>query len=604
MQSWYAVEQTLGSYQEELSEFGGKIDGWFANIERLSDQLDDRNEQVGRQQQSAAEREMELALRQQQTDQFSQTLRQQHTQLTAALNDLTGLKDQLLPAVEARAAVRDSSNIAPDTLGPDFDLLNDKLNEVLQHLKCKSVDESHFEELRIELVSLRSEIERQHHLEAARNDAGLGEMLERILDSCEFVRDETAMVRTRDDQLLAELVESKQLVIEHRAVTDNELSELRQSLESHLQNLGEDKYEASLEGLRVELSRLHEDLSLQRESSDEQAAKAQRQTVEQIEQAHQHVRDALESIRAQDSQLLAEVAESKLVIGRQQESHESGLSELRTSLESVLIELGKDKASPQLEALQSEVAGLRAELEHQRESASTDSDDRHRELLERLTGVCELVKSETAAVRSGDKSLLAELAASKQLIARQGNDLGAKLSRVRQALEERLRQLADDDDANHFAELQDELRRLCDEVQRQRESADENANNAEHELINQVRAVAELLKVECEAARSRDDTLMTGLSESKQLVGEHRLELENGLRELQRSIDSGFLRLAAVGGSLNIAASVESVASISAATPGQAEVPSDPVVNSVMAQFAKLQRDAAQRRNLQSPSGP
>ncbi len=603
MQSWYAVEQTLGSYQEELSEFGGKIDGWFANIERLSDQLDDRNEQVGRQQQSAAEREMELALRQQQTDQFSQTLRQQHAQLTAALNDLTGLKDQLLPAVEEHAAVRDSSNIAPDTLGPDFDLLNDKLNEVLQHLKCESEDESHFEELRIELVSLRGEIERQHQSDAARNDTGLGEMLERILDSCEFVRDETAMVRTRDDELLAELVESKQLVIEHQAVTDKELSELRQSLDSHLQNLGEDKYEASLEGLRVELSRLHEELVLQRESSDEQAAKAQRQTVEQIEQAHQHVRDALESIRAQDSQLLAELAESKLVGSRQQESHESGLSELRTSLESVLIELGKDKTSPQFEALQSEVAGLRAELEHQRESASTDSDDRHRELLERLTGVCELVKSETAAVRSGDKSLLAELAASKQLIARQGNDLGAKLSRVRQALEERLRQLADDDDANHFAELQDELRRLCDEVQRQRESADENANNAEHELINQVRAVAELLKVECEAARSRDDTLMTGLSESKQLVGEHRLELESGLRELQRSIDSGFLRLAAVGGSSNIAASVESVASISAATPGQTDA-SDPVVNSVMAQFAKLQRDAAQRRNLQSPSGP
>jgi SMC interacting uncharacterized protein involved in chromosome segregation len=100
----------------------------------------------------------------------------------------------------------------------------------------------------------------------------------------------------------------------------------------------------------------------------------------------------------------------------------------------------------------------------------------------------------------------------------------------------------------------------------------------------------EALEVELELVRSRAAELNETVVEQQREIAEQKSELSTELQQLRRLVEKQADLIA------DRATPSEGEAARPAEPAPEVTQPNDPVVNSVMAQFAKLQKDVAQRR--------
>jgi chromosome segregation ATPase len=104
------------------------------------------------------------------------------------------------------------------------------------------------------------------------------------------------------------------------------------------------------------------------------------------------------------------------------------------------------------------------------------------------------------------------------------------------------------------------------------------------------------LEAELELVRGRAAELYDTLSQERRAQSENRSETANELKQLRRIVEKQAEllseRVAVAAAPSQREVSVADVAD----TPIEAAAASDPVINSVMAQFAKLQKEVAERR--------
>lgn len=127
-------------------------------------------------------------------------------------------------------------------------------------------------------------------------------------------------------------------------------------------------------------------------------------------------------------------------------------------------------------------------------------------------------------------------------------------------------------------------------------------NGPELALLKQERVE---LEAELEIVRGRYAQLQEAAARQKKELDEQRTEVNGGLKELRRMVEEQALLLVHEGSPRSAAELTQLLnedtrpARAASSPPRQEAAPApaaDPVVSSVMAQFAKLQRDVAQRR--------
>lgn len=107
------------------------------------------------------------------------------------------------------------------------------------------------------------------------------------------------------------------------------------------------------------------------------------------------------------------------------------------------------------------------------------------------------------------------------------------------------------------------------------------------------------LEMELDLLRARAAELQEAVQQQKLEISGQRTEISAELHELRRLAELQAKLFAEREAAAPVAVAsppLPTASPVAIAAPGEAQPGADPVVNSVMAQFAKLQKDVAQRR--------
>jgi chromosome segregation ATPase len=114
------------------------------------------------------------------------------------------------------------------------------------------------------------------------------------------------------------------------------------------------------------------------------------------------------------------------------------------------------------------------------------------------------------------------------------------------------------------------------------------------ELIAELQHERSALESELELVRGRAAELHDALAQERRALSEHRAETANELKQMRRMIEKQAELLS--DRTVTVAAAHEAMNVTAAHEATEAAPPADPVISSVMAQFAKLQKEVAERR--------
>lgn len=114
------------------------------------------------------------------------------------------------------------------------------------------------------------------------------------------------------------------------------------------------------------------------------------------------------------------------------------------------------------------------------------------------------------------------------------------------------------------------------------------------EQVSELEQERAALEAELELVRGRAAELYEALAQERRVLAEHRLETNNELKQLRRIVEkqAELLTDRAAAAPAHREVAVDDVDD----EPIEASATADPVISSVMAQFAKLQKDVAERR--------
>ncbi|MBM4090633.1 MAG: hypothetical protein FJ276_14615 [Planctomycetes bacterium] len=258
----------------------------------------------------------------------------------------------------------------------------------------------------------------------------------------------------------------------------------------------------------------------------------------------------------------------------QEAAHEQGLADLRRDREELArardaLEKERGAAREQCDAFQEQLDGLRQERDELQRGRGASM-----EQLAALHDELESLKRE----REGHLRELATAREAAEVVSGQGESVvgrSADLAELEEELAETRRQLeaarltrqsaSDDQSASHGSvQLEDELR----ELKRERDALEE----------------------ELEIVRDRATQLNETLADQQHVLTLQKSELSNEVQQLRRLVDK---QAELITDRSDCRQPQTSPADELAQQPT-----ADPVVASVMAQFAKLQRDVAQRRRV------
>ncbi len=223
-----------------------------------------------------------------------------------------------------------------------------------------------------------------------------------------------------------------------------------------------------------------------------------------------------------------------------------------------------------LVAAQSELSSLRDELTQERErgaATSTEQTSRLEQQIAELESQQELLTNDRQQVES-------QLETAQQELGRLAS-IEQELAEARQQLERAEDQMAAVQEQNGLATTM----------------AAGGPGQADLESLDALQQEREALEAELELVRGRASELDEVVADQKQTFADERAELSTELKALRRLVEKQAEMLAS--GQQPVATGTPATPATVAPT-GNRE--SDPVVSSVMAQFAKLQKDVAQRR--------
>lgn len=256
----------------------------------------------------------------------------------------------------------------------------------------------------------------------------------------------------------------------------------------------------------------------------------------------------------------------------------------------------------QLDQLRAELDRKSREVEHERQRVA----ERERQLVEQRTETSRFAHQfEHQEAKLSET--LAEIEELKQLVRRAAEETTHRDAFVESHIEKQVEDLQRERQAlqRQLAEAQTELSKHAslarDLAGARKEIADLRAagggyvasgEDAEH--VSELEQERAALEAELELVRGRAAELYDALAQERRVLAEHRTETNNELKQLRRIVEK----------------QAELLAERVAAPPAMRDIPvdnvddgpidtsaaSDPVINSVMAQFAKLQKDVAQRR--------
>jgi chromosome segregation ATPase len=226
-----------------------------------------------------------------------------------------------------------------------------------------------------------------------------------------------------------------------------------------------------------------------------------------------------------------------------------------------------------------------------------------REETTRLTHELEQREAHLEATVAELEETRQQLAARQQSEADEGSAQQAELQgRIDQLLQEKseLQQRLDrsEDNLQRLADAEAELSDTRRQLQEARHQLDQQslavdvaqADRVPPEVVNELREERDALEAELELVRSQAAELNETISEQQRQLDTQKTEITGEVSQLRRL----FEQQAQLMTERTIAR--ETVA-VGAPAPRATETAAeDPVVTSVMAQFAKLQRDVAQRR--------
>jgi len=208
---------------------------------------------------------------------------------------------------------------------------------------------------------------------------------------------------------------------------------------------------------------------------------------------------------------------------------------------------------------------------------------------------------------------LARPAEQETAATRQATELSAQLQSLRAALEDMQREsraLQRERDALQESARQSELRqsriddleqelqavrRQLDEAQMRISSPNTNARASQPHEVNALALTAleqerEALESELELVRTHAAELNETVAQQQREIAAQKTEMSTELQQLRKLVEKQADLIA------DRVVTTRDNTPAAGASPPVPTPPSDPVVNSVMAQFAKLQKDVAQRR--------
>lgn len=152
-----------------------------------------------------------------------------------------------------------------------------------------------------------------------------------------------------------------------------------------------------------------------------------------------------------------------------------------------------------------------------------------------------------------------------------------------------------------LAETQQELAQAHVELARMRKAANDPSAVNQSQKLSEVERERSELENELENVRSRAAELHETVSSQKHEMETQRTEMSGEIKQLRKILE----KMASGSGPQAEAAALPATATEDASQKAPAAKTegstNDPVVNSVMAQFAKLQKDVAQRRARKKP---
>lgn len=256
----------------------------------------------------------------------------------------------------------------------------------------------------------------------------------------------------------------------------------------------------------------------------------------------------------------------------------------------------------QLEQLRGELERKAQEVEYQRERGA----ERERQLAEQRKETNRFAHQfEHQEAKLSET--LAEIEELKTMVRRAAEDTSQRDAAVESHIEKQVELLQRERQAlqRQLADAQSELSKHAanarDLAIARKEIADLRANHggvahsgedAEHVAeLEQERAA---LEAELELVRGRAAELYDALAQERRSLAEHRAETNNELKQLRRIVEKQAELLTERVNAASVARDVPT-ADVED-EPIDTSAASDPVISSVMAQFAKLQKEVAERR--------
>lgn len=350
---------------------------------------------------------------------------------------------------------------------------------------------------------------------------------------------------------------------------------------------------AGMEGLRGQLLRQGSALAQERRQAAKSLTAAQQAAAEAKD-----LKQALELRQAQLQAAQSEVERLKAQLARREESTGESTSpndQLLAELERVSGELSESQAQRRLIAQQLDEA--RAEI--QRLTAATvEVSACRQELAEARRQLAEATRESAdakAELAARQAQWIEQLRSSGQAGEASSDLSQQQFAELRQRLEQTI------DACSRWAaaaagasETRDELAALRSELSACLAASPSTATEARSAWERERGA----LETELELVRARAAELYESLSRQERGLGELRNELGGDIKQLRRLLESQAELLSTRPAD---APRREPAAPPAASDESSAAEQSDPVLSSVMAQFARLQQDVAERRKKKKP---
>jgi chromosome segregation ATPase len=390
-----------------------------------------------------------------------------------------------------------------------------------------------------DLQAVREELEcerqRAHELSSTEETPGdYAEQLQLLQESLASANADRDLIRSECDSWRERAEQNSADQGQERVRLEQELAAARSNLVVK---------DGELEAGRVERHAAHAQLAetqSQLAESQEQFAETQEQLVESLDQLAEMQKQSAETL-SQLAELQEQLAESQsqLADARSQfVESQSQLADTRNLVADAQDQLANSQS--QLVDLQAQLANTRGQLA----DSQHQSDAGHSQFADAQSQLAETRQQLTAAER-------------------QVAELESQLAELRGQIEDspRVVALAPDDphDSTAMASMSQER---------------------------------EALEAELELVRSQAAELHETVRQQQHEMVTQKSELGGELQQLRRLVE----KQADLIADRAVQTGRESVTQTVAAAPGNMSLPNDPVVNSVMAQFAKLQKDVAQRR--------